>query len=75
MTQDKRPHGVVIDLERLEAHAQRLYLHRFVSAVRETRGEHGRWLVLRAGDELAIRAADDGSEVTLRSVVVERPST
>jgi hypothetical protein len=71
MTEEQRSAGVVVDLERLEAHAQDLYLHRFVAAVKRARGEHGRYLVLRAGDELAIRAAGDGSAASLEDIVVE----
>lgn len=68
MAEGKRGAGVVIDLERLEAHAKSLYLHRFVEAVKKARGEHGRYLLLRSGDELAIRAAEDGSDHVLRDV-------
>jgi hypothetical protein len=70
--QDKRQgRPVVIDLERLERHAQDLYLTRFVEAVKEARGQFGRYLTLRTGDELAIRAAGDGSSETLDQVSVE----
>ena len=70
--QDKRQgRPVVIDLERLEKHAQDLYLTRFVEAVKEARGQFGRYLTLRTGDELAIRAAGDGSSETLDQVSVE----
>ena len=60
---------MVVNLERLENQAQSLFLHRFVNAVRKARGEHGRYLVLRAGDELAIRSADDGSAESLDQVL------
>jgi hypothetical protein len=66
--QDKRDEGVVIDLERLEAHADALYLNRFVEYVKKVRGEHGRYLTLRAGDELAIKAAGDGSAESLDQI-------
>lgn len=70
--QDKRQgKPVVIDLDRLEQHAQDLYLTRFVEAVKAARGQFGRFLTLRTGDELAIRAAGDGSSETLDEVTVE----
>lgn len=62
---------IVLDLERLEAQAQYLYLHRFIDAVKKARGEHGRYLTLRAGDELAIAAADDGSAALITEVAVD----
>jgi hypothetical protein len=65
-----RERGVSIDLERLEQHAEELFLHRFVEAVKQARGEHGRYLVLRAGDRLAIEAAGDGSAEQLEDAVV-----
>ena len=72
--QDKRQgRPVVIDLERLEKHAENLYLTRFVEAVKTARGQFGRYLTLRTGDELAIRAAGDGSSETLDRVSVEAP--
>ena len=69
-TQGERKGGVVVDLDRLESHAESLYLHRFVEAVRKARGEHGRYLVLRHGDELAIAAAGDGSAEYLEDAAV-----
>ena len=69
-TQGERKGGVIVDLDRLEAHAESLYLHRFVEAVRKARGEHGRYLVLRHGDELAIAAAGDGSAEYLEDASV-----
>ena len=69
MDQD-RSEGIVVDLERLESQASELYLHRFVEAIRKARGDHGRFLILRAGDELAIRAAGDGSDESLGDVTV-----
>jgi hypothetical protein len=66
--QDKRDEGVVIDLERLEAHADALFLNRFVEYVKKVRGEHGRYLTLRAGDALAIKAAGDGSAESLEQI-------
>jgi hypothetical protein len=68
---DKRGSGPTIDLERLQAHAEKLYLHRFVAYVRRARGEHGRYLTLRPGDESAIRAADDGSDAYLEDALAE----
>jgi hypothetical protein len=72
--QDQRTDGVVVDLERLEQQADSLYLHRFVEYVKKVRGEHGRYLTLRAGDTLAIKAADDGSAETLQDLVVDDDS-
>ena len=65
---ENRHDGVVIDLQKLQEHAETLYLHRFVEAVRKARQEHGRFLTLRAGDELAIAAAGDGSAEHLDEV-------
>ena len=70
MEQD-RSEGIVVDLERLEAQAKELYLHRFVEEIRKARGSLGRYLILRAGDELAIRAAGDGSAQSLDEIAVE----
>jgi hypothetical protein len=67
---EQRTEGTKIDLEKLERHARSLYLHRFVEAIRQARGEHGRYLTLRAGDELAIRAAADGSSEWLERILV-----
>ncbi|MDQ3216257.1 MAG: hypothetical protein M3Q18_00085 [Actinomycetota bacterium] len=67
---EQRTEGTKIDLERLEKHARSLYLHRFVEAIQQARGEHGRYLTLRAGDELAIRAAADGSDEWLERILV-----
>jgi hypothetical protein len=71
MPTDQRGDGVAVDLDKLERQAEELYLHRFVEYVRKVRGEHGRFLTLRAGDELAIKAADDGSARALDEVLVE----
>ena len=71
---DQRRDGPTLDLEALEAHAESLYLHRFVEAVRRARGEHGRYLRIRPGDELAIRAAGDGSDVYLDEALVDPSS-
>ena len=70
MAEEQRSEGNAIDLERLEEQARSLYLHRFVDAIRKARGEFGRYLYLRAGDELAIRAANDGSLEALAEVTV-----
>ncbi|MFN2489570.1 MAG: hypothetical protein ABR529_07515 [Actinomycetota bacterium] len=70
MTDEQRNRGVVIDLDRLEAQAKDLFLHRFVSAIQDARGQHGRFLVLRAGDELAIKAAGDGSDGSLADIEI-----
>ncbi len=68
---ENRHNGVVIDLQKLQEHAETLYLHRFVEAVRQARQQHGRFLTLRAGDELAILAAGDGSAEHLEEVRAE----
>ena len=70
-SRDQRGSGPTIDLERLEAQATELYLHRFVSFVKKARGEHGRYLTLRPGDESAIRAAGDGSDEYLDDALAE----
>ena len=72
---DQRQDGVVVDLGRLEEQAEELYLHRFVEYVKKVRGEHGRYLTLRAGDELAIEAAADGSADVLQQALVEDKPT
>lgn len=74
MDEQGRGQGVVVDLERLEAHAESLYLTRFLDAIKAARGAHGRFLVLRSGDELAIKAADDGSFELLGKLRVESES-
>lgn len=71
MDEEERSAGFAIDLEALENHASDLYLHRFVSYVRGMRGTHGRYLVLRSGDETAIRAAGDGSSEILEDIAVD----
>ena len=68
---DNRGDGVVVDLDRLEQQAEELYLHKFVEHVKRVRGEHGRFLTLRAGDEIAIQAAGDGSADSLKDVLAE----
>jgi hypothetical protein len=70
---EKRTDGVVVDLERLEKQAEELYLHRFVEMVKKVRGDHGRYLTLRAGDETAIEAAADGSAESLKEALVNPP--
>lgn len=67
---EQRTEGTKIDLQKLEEHARSLYLNRFVEAIQQARGEHGRYLTLRAGDELAIRAAADGSAEWLERILV-----
>lgn len=68
--EQQRGPGIVVDLDTLQAQAEGLYLHRFVEYVRKTRGEYGQFLILRAGDETAIRAAGDGSAERLDAVAV-----
>lgn len=70
-SEEQRQDGVVVDLGRLEEQAEELYLHRFVEYVKKVRGEHGRYLTLRAGDELAIEAAGDGSAESLREALAD----
>ena len=67
--------AVVLDLERLEGQAEDLYLHKFVEYVKKVRGEHGRYLTLRAGDEIAIQAAADGSAESLQDVLTDNDAT
>ena len=67
--------GVVLDLGRLEAQAEELYLHKFVEYVKKVRGEHGRYLTLRAGDEVHIHAAGDGSAESLRDALADDTPT
>jgi hypothetical protein len=67
----QRSQGVAIDLEKLEQQAKSLYLHRFVESIQKARSDYGRYLILRAGDEIAIRAAGDGSDDLLEDVAVE----
>ena len=71
VSDQNRGRGVAVDLERLEQHAESLYLTRFVAAVKAARGAHGRYIVLRSGDETAIKAAEDGSFELLDKVRVE----
>lgn len=61
----------MLDLERLEEQAEELYLHKFVEYVKKVRGDHGRYLTLRAGDELAIKAAGDGSAESLQEILAD----
>lgn len=68
MESQNRSEGVVVDLERLESHAEEMFLSRFVEAIKKARGDHGRYLVLRSGDQLAIQAANDGSVELLDEV-------
>jgi hypothetical protein len=70
-TEGARNQGVAVDLQKLEQHAKSLYLHRFVESIQQARSAHGQYLVLRAGDEIAIKAAADGSDQLLESVTVE----
>jgi hypothetical protein len=67
---EQRTEGTKVDLAKLEEHARSLYLNRFVEAIQQARGEYGRYLTLRAGDELAIRAAADGSSEWLERILV-----
>ena len=74
-SRDQRNDGVMVDLEKLEAHADALYLNRFVEYVKKVRGEHGRYLTRRAGDEVAIAAAGDGSAESLEEITADPETT
>ncbi len=67
---DLRQSGRMIDLEMLAEHADRIYLHRFLDRIRSIRGEMGKYMFLRAGDETAIQAAEDGSWELLDKVTL-----
>lgn len=67
--ENKRRPPLVVDLEKLEKQAEELFLHRFLAAIQKARGDHGRYLTLRAGDQVAIESADDGSIDQLESIV------
>ncbi len=71
MSDEQRRPGVAVDLDRLEQQAKDLYLHRFVENIRSARRAHGRFLILRAGDEVAIKSAADGSEALLEEITVD----
>ena len=61
----------MVDLDRLERQAEELYLHKFLEHVKRVRGKHGRYLTLRAGDEVAIEAAGDGSAEKLKDALAD----
>jgi len=67
--ENKRRPPIVVDLEKLEKQAEELFLHRFLAAIQKARGDHGRYLTLRAGDQVAIESADDGSIDELKAIV------
>jgi hypothetical protein len=67
--ENKRRPPIVVDLEKLEKQAEELFLHRFLAAIQKARGDHGRYLTLRAGDQVAIESADDGSIDQLQAIV------
>jgi hypothetical protein len=69
--------GRVIDCEMLATAEPALFIHRFVDAIWAARDERKRYLYLRAGDEIAISVAGDGSQKILESITVteERPET
>ena len=66
---NKRRPPIVVDLEKLEKQAEELFLHRFLAAIQKARGDHGRYLTLRAGDQVAIESADDGSIDRLEAII------
>ena len=68
---DQRGDSLRVDLDRLERQAEELYLHKFLEHVKRVRGQHGRYLTLRAGDEIAIQAAGDGSAEILKEAIAE----
>ena len=67
--ENKRRPPIVVDLEKLEKQAQELFLHRFLAAIQKARGDHGRYLTLRAGDQVAIESANDGSADHLEEII------
>ena len=67
--ENKRRPPIVVDLEKLEKQAEELFLHRFLAAIQKARGDHGRYLTLRAGDQVAIESANDGSIDQLNEIV------
>jgi hypothetical protein len=67
--ENKRRPPIVVDLEKLEKQAEELFLHRFLAAIQKARGDHGRYLTLRAGDQVAIESANDGSIDQLEEIV------
>ena len=67
--ENKRRPPIVVDLEKLEKQAEELFLHRFLAAIQKARGDHGRYLTLRAGDQVAIESANDGSIDELESII------
>jgi hypothetical protein len=67
--ENKRRPPIVVDLEKLEKQAEELFLHRFLAAIQKARGDHGRYLTLRAGDQVAIESANDGSIDHLEEIV------
>jgi hypothetical protein len=67
--ENKRRPPIVVDLEKLEKQAEELFLHRFLAAIQKARGDHGRYLTLRAGDQVAIESADDGSIDQLSEII------
>jgi hypothetical protein len=66
---NKRRPPIVVDLEKLEKQAEELFLHRFLDAIQKARGDHGRFLTLRAGDQVAIESANDGSIDELNTII------
>jgi hypothetical protein len=66
---NKRRPPIVVDLEKLEKQAEELFLHRFLAAIQKARGDHGRFLTLRAGDQVAIESAADGSIDRLNAII------
>ena len=66
---NKRRPPIVVDLEKLEKQAEELFLHRFLAAIQKARGDHGRYLTLRAGDQVAIESAQDGSIDQLQDII------
>ena len=67
---ENRVTGRLIDTHRLEESEPKIFLHRFVAAVRDARGAMGRYIFLRSGDEIALIAADDGSTELLEQITV-----
>jgi hypothetical protein len=70
MQEQRRTQGRVIDSHRLQQSEPERYIHRLVRAIRTARQEKGRYFYLRAGDEVAILAAEDGSTELMEEITV-----
>lgn len=68
--ENARAYGRIIDLEMLDEWRPRRFLHRLVDEIVGARGNRERFFYLRSGDEVAVRAADDGSFEILDEVTI-----